>query len=86
MNTQNALKGTLLNELFEHFEICFLVFKIFMLCITFSHYWYNDFFNTEYKLLLMAFPELSKKNRIRSQICIYSTSLQLSLAVSLVTS
>ena len=73
MNTQNALKGTLLNELFEHFEICFLVFKIFMLCITFSHYWYNDFFNTEYKLLLMAFPELSKKkNRIRSQICIYS--------------
>ena len=64
MNTQNALKGTLWNELFEHFEICFLLFKIFMFCITFSHYWYKDFFNTEYKLLLMAFPELSKKKNI----------------------
>ena len=58
-----------------------------MLCITFSHYWCKDFFNTEYKLLLMAFPELSKKKiELGHKFVSIQMSLQLSLAVSLVTS
>ena len=43
-----------------------------MLCITFLYYWYRDCCKIKYKLLLMAFSELSeKKKRIKSQSYIY---------------
>ena len=42
-----------------------------MLCITFWYYWYKDCCKIKYKLLLMAFSELSEKKRIKSQSYIY---------------
>ena len=42
-----------------------------MLCITFLYYWYRDCCKIKYKLLLMAFSELSEKKRIKSQSYIY---------------
>ena len=63
MEDVNNLKWKLGMLWNEYFEICFLVFTIFISCITFSYYWYKAFFNTEYKLLLMTFSKLSEKKK-----------------------
>ena len=52
----------------EYFEICFLVFTIFISCITFSHYWYKAFLTQNTSYCWWHFLNSPKKKRIRSQV------------------